>query len=328
MTPRPHDALIKTAFADPAHAAALLREIVPATISKDIAWNTLRGETSSFVDPKLSDRHSDLVFSARLRIGAQSPVYILLEHQSTRDSTMPLRTLSYQSRIWDHVCKVNRAAPLPPILAVLVSHVRGGWTTARTLGELFDPAVRACPGLAAWVPDPPLIIEDLAQRSNADLLARSLAAFPKLALWLLRDARAPRRLLASFDLWLDTFAAAERAPDGRDAITTLLTYLFGVVKPMHHDELRAKLAQLGSRTKEITMSILDMWHEQGRAEGRKQGRAEERIAILRRLVLFKFGGQSLGNRYEAMLRNATPKEIEGYLRRVLTADSLAAVFKG
>jgi hypothetical protein len=27
MTPHPHDALIKTAFADPAHAAALLREI-------------------------------------------------------------------------------------------------------------------------------------------------------------------------------------------------------------------------------------------------------------------------------------------------------------
>ena len=92
------------------------------------------------------------------------------------------------------------------------------------------------------------------------------------------------------------------------------------------------------------MSILDMWHEQGqkegrakgrkegrakgRKEGRKEGRAEERIAILRRLVLFKFGGQSLGNRYETMLRNATPKEIEGYLRRVLTADSLAAVFKG
>jgi hypothetical protein len=31
---------------------------------------------------------------------------------------MPLRTLSYQVRIWNHVRKANRAAPLPPILAV------------------------------------------------------------------------------------------------------------------------------------------------------------------------------------------------------------------
>lgn len=165
--------------------------------------------------------------------------------------------------------------------------------------------------------------------------ARSLPAFPKLVLWLLRDARDPPRLLASFDAWIDTFAEAERGPDGRDAVATLLVYLFGVVEPMHHEALRAKLQQLDARTKEITMSILDMWHEQGRAkgrqegrqEGRKEGRKVERIAVLRRQVRFKFGGQRLASRYEAVLRNATPAAIESYLLRVLTADSIAAVFE-
>jgi hypothetical protein len=47
-----------------------------------------------------------------------------------------------------------------------------------------------------------MIVEDLMRRSNADLAARSLGSFQKLALWLLRDARAPARLLDSFDFWI------------------------------------------------------------------------------------------------------------------------------
>ena len=69
MTGRPHDALFKAAFEQPAHAAALLRELVPAALGALIAWDTLRGETGSFVDTALAYRHSDLVFSARLRTG-------------------------------------------------------------------------------------------------------------------------------------------------------------------------------------------------------------------------------------------------------------------
>ncbi|TMQ08875.1 MAG: hypothetical protein E6J90_39110 [Deltaproteobacteria bacterium] len=330
MTPRPHDALFKSAFETPAHAAALLRALVPTTLGELIAWDTLTGETGSFVDPRLADRHSDLVFSARLRAAPFSVIYVLLEHQSTGDPTMPLRTMSYEARIWHRFRKAYRATWLPPILAVVISHVRGGWTTARTLAELFDPAISACPALAALaalVPRVPLIIEDLAHRSNADLRAWMLPAFPKLALWLLRDARDPRRLLASFDTWIDSFAEVERASGGSDAMTTLLTYLFRVVKPMHHDELRAKVRQLGPRAEEITMSIVDMWHEQGRAKGRQEGRVEGRIAALRRLILVKFGCQMLDDRYEAAIRNATLDALDGYLQRVLTADSVAAVFE-
>jgi serine/threonine protein kinase len=95
---------------------------------------------------------------------------------------------------------------LPPILTVLVSHVPGGWTTSRSLDDLFGPRVRAIPGLSASIPRSSLIIDDLAGLSNAGLKARSLAA--KLALWLLRDARAARRLLDSFDTWIETFADA------------------------------------------------------------------------------------------------------------------------
>jgi DNA-directed RNA polymerase specialized sigma24 family protein len=210
---------------------------------------------------------------------------------------------------------------------VLVSHARGGWTRARSLGELFDPLVPATPALAQLLPNVPLIVDDLAHRSNDDLQRRTLPAFPKLALWMLRDARDRRRLLDNFDAWIDTFHEAERGPDGRDAITALLTYLFRVINPKHHDELRAKLQKLGSCTEEITMSIIDMWVAQGREQGIEQGIEQGRVAALRRLVLLKFDCEALDDRFESALRSASPEAVDGYLQRVLTAASVAAVFE-
>src|SRR5262249_10196065 len=149
------------------------------------AWDTMHGEPGSFIDPDLADHHSDLLFSARLRTDAAELIHVLLEHQSTADPAMPLRTLSYRTRVWNRCRKARPAERPAPILAVLVSHVPGGWTTSCSLDDMFDPSVRAIPGLSASIPRSSLIIDDLAHLSNDDLQARSLAAFQKLALWLL-----------------------------------------------------------------------------------------------------------------------------------------------
>jgi hypothetical protein len=147
----------------------------------------------------LADQHSDLLFSAQLRTDTSEKVYFLLEHQSTTDPTVPLRALSYQVRIWHRFVKEHSKAWLPPVFAVLVSHVRGGWTAPRAFEDLFDPDVMALSGIAALVPRFSMIVVDLAQLSNDDLAGRQLGAFQKLALWLSRDARDPVHPLASFD---------------------------------------------------------------------------------------------------------------------------------
>ena len=335
MIARPHDALFKSSFELPADAAALLRELFPAELRELVAWDTLHGESGSFVDPALVDQHSDLLFSARLRTDAAGLIHVLLEHQSTADPAMPLRTLSYRTQIWNRCHKQHPDAWLPPILAVLVSHVPGGWRSSRTLDDMFEPIVRAIPGLSASIPRSSLIIDDLAQLSNADLQARSLGAFQKLALWLLRDARAPRRLLANFDTWIATFAEAERGPTGVDATSTLLTYMFRVIDPVHHDQLRAKIRKLGRHAEGIAMTIAEQWLEEGRkegiAKGREEGiakgREEGRIAALRSQLSAKFGAQALEATYEARLQAATPAAVDRYLQRVLAADSLAAIFE-
>jgi len=313
MTPRPHDALFKAAFEAPADAAALLRGLLPTPIRAAIGWDTLRREAGSFVDAALADRHNDLLFSAQLRTGGTAPLFLLLEHQSTDDAAMPLRILSYESQIWHRVLKEHPGARLPPVVAVVISHAPGGWTASRCFDDMFEPSVLSMPGLAALVPRFALIIEDLAHLTNDDLEARSLAAFQKLALWLLRDARDPGRLLDSFDVWIDAMIQAERAPAGDKAFATLITYMFRVIDSVNRGALRAKIRLLGPQAEEHAMTIAEQLHEEGR------------LATLRSLLAYKF--QTFDARYESRLEAASPEAIDRYLKRVLVADSLASVFE-
>jgi Putative transposase, YhgA-like len=296
---------------------------LPPALRDAIAWDTLDDASGAFADLAHGYRHNDLLFAAQLREGgdgsalAPAPAFLLLEHQSTVDPAMPLRVLAYQTRIWSRFRKAQPGACLPPIISILISHARHGWTAAGSFEQLLHPAVRAIPGLAALVPRCSMIVDDLAGQSDDDLRARSLPPSQKLALWLLRDARAPGRLLERFDAWSSTILEAGRTRSGREAITVLIQYLFEVLEPRYFDAVRAKLQQLGARSKEISVTIAEYLREEGRKEGR--------LATLRSQLLYKF--QALDAEAEARLQAATPEALDRYLRRVLTANSLAAVFK-
>jgi hypothetical protein len=244
---------------------------------------------------------------------------------------MPLRGLSYQVRIWERFRSEHHGQSLPPIIAAVVSHAPGGWTTSRSLADMFDPRVMAVPGVATLVPQFTLIIDDLAHRTDEELQQRSLAAFPKLALWLLRDARDPVRMLRSFDTWAPTMLEPLGEPDGWDRFRTLAVYMFRITEPMYGDELRAKLDQLDPRAKDITMTIAEQIHQEGWDEGwnvgRTEGRTEGRIEMLRKQLLLKFKLQVLNAEYESRLAAAAPEALDRYVERVLAADTIAGVFE-
>ena len=97
----------------------------------------------------------------------------------------------------------------------------------------------------------------------------------------------------------------------------LIEYMLQVVDRVNRDALRAKLHTLGSSSKEFAMTIAEEIYEEGRAEGR--------IQTLRSLLVFKF--QTLDAACDARLQTASSEVIDLYFRRLLTADSLAAVFE-
>ncbi len=94
-----HDRLFRAGLSNPAAAAAFLIDRLPPEVAERIDWSTLKLEPGSFVDPDLRLSESDLLFSAKAD-GRDIGIYVLFEHQSTRDPRLLMRLLRYKVGIW------------------------------------------------------------------------------------------------------------------------------------------------------------------------------------------------------------------------------------
>lgn len=320
MTVRPHDALFRSAFEDPRHAAGEIRCVMPVALAAAVDWATLRHEPGSFVDGELADRHTDLLFSAQVG-GGRALIYLLLEHQSTNDPMMPLRMLVYIARIWERCARDGPGAGLPPIVPVVVTHAAGGWTAPTQMHALVRPSVSELPDLASLVPGFEILVDDLAGASNEALRSRALAQFPAIALWLLRDARDADTLIENLDEWAEAFHLVATAPTGAHAVMRLLRYLDLVLPEEQFERFRGKLIRLAPSTEEAAMTYGEKMQALGREEGREAG---ERTVLVKLLAL-KFG--ALDDASLARISAARSSELERWVERVLTATRVEAVFE-
>jgi hypothetical protein len=224
---------------------------------------------------------------------------------------MSYRVLRYITRIWDrHLEQVGE--PLPLILAVVVSHAPGGWTAPVRLHDLISPAPASIDGVEPLVPGLEILVEDLAHLSNEDLHDRALAAFPKLVLWALRDARDAAQLERNLGFWAATFAEALAAPSGIEAVAQIFRYFALVCEEISFDDFRAKLREQLPETERPAMTMAEELMQRGQ------------VTLLAKLLTHKFG--DLPAEYRARLETATTDLLEHYAERLLGAMTLAAVF--
>jgi hypothetical protein len=314
VTSQPHDAIFKAAFENPAHAAGLLRSVLPDSLVRAIDWDTLALEPGSFIDPALVKSHTDLLFSVQMG-GQKVLLYVLLEHQSRVDGRMTYRVLRYITRIWDRYLE-QVGEPLPLIIAVVISHAPGGWTAPVRLHDLISPEPASIDGVEKLVPGFEICVEDLSHLTNEQLRDRALAAFPKLVLWALRDARDAARLDRNLGFWIATFAEALMAPSGIEAVSQLFRYLAFICEGLPFKDFRAKLQQQLPEAVRPAMTMAEELMQIGRAEGQ--------VTLLVKMLSSKFG--DLPAEYRARLESATSGLLERYAVRLLGARTLAAVF--
>ncbi len=107
----PYDRLFRYVFNAPARAEVLLRHNLPEWLISAVNWSSLRRESGTLVDWRRETRN-DLLFSARYLHSAEEepPHFFLLEHQSTVERWMVLRTLDYSGRLMRNWHEAHPAA--------------------------------------------------------------------------------------------------------------------------------------------------------------------------------------------------------------------------
>ena len=185
---------------------------------------------------------------------------------------------------------------------------------------MFDPNPTSIPGLAEFVPRCTLLLDDISGASNESLRRKAIAAFPTLALWLLRDARDPARMFANFGSWVSAFHEVLRAQNGVEAVALLLRYI-ALVCDEHFDTFREILRKQLPEAEQAAMTIA----EQLRQEGRQEGRQEERFEMLERVLLRKF--KQIPPEYVSRITSVTEDQLDLYIDRILTARTIDEVFE-
>ncbi len=133
----PHNALFLRTFGDVEHARSYLATLLPAKVLAHLDLSTLEPSPDHFVDEKLRELESDLLFNVKAK-GADAFLYLLWEHQSTVAALMSFRLLRYKVRIWDLWLREHPGTEtLPPIIPVVLCHAPQGWTAVRSFVELL-----------------------------------------------------------------------------------------------------------------------------------------------------------------------------------------------
>jgi predicted transposase/invertase (TIGR01784 family) len=134
-------------FEDRENVRGLL-EIVAAELVERIDFSQIAQINRSFVPDNLREQESDMIFNVPFRSASESEellVYILIEHQSTVDSTMGFRVLFYMTQIWDSQRREWESQSVPkgqwrfrPILPIVFYTGEQRWTTPLTLDAIMD----------------------------------------------------------------------------------------------------------------------------------------------------------------------------------------------
>ncbi|WP_159372850.1 Rpn family recombination-promoting nuclease/putative transposase [Nocardia caishijiensis] len=276
-------------------------------------------------DKEAVESYSDVLYRTTID-GRGAYLYMLIEHQSCSDQLMAFRMLGYVVNIWRrHLDEHPTSQVLPAVLPMVVHSTHTGlrWTAPTQLGDLIDLDDSACALLSRYLPKFEFLLDDVAPLDLAALRARPLTPATKLMLIMHKIGPSNPHIASDIMEVVDELRALLDGPSGAREFDILVTYLF-IVSDVSVTELQPLTERLGPRAKEVVMTTAERLEARGEARGKARGRVEGRAETLVEQLTVKFG--PLSSAVSERVRAADADELHVWVRRVLTAGSLAEVF--
>ena len=340
----PHDTFFCAAFADPRHAASLIRSAMArdpayAALIPHIAWDQLRRVEATVVDAADRSFRVDLLFEAPFVTADGTVIPILFtpifEHKSFLDRLTAWQSLRYQVRTIDwQRGQPGRHNSWPIVITIVVYHGGVPWTAPRDMRDLFvlpdSIPSDARHAIRSLLPSSRYLLHDLSDCSeeHGDDTHLSLVAF--LAIQALKDmARADAERLRA---WLQQHrrhilrllgTTADRAFYG-----ALLWYLMNTTKVEPEVLKQTLYTVLPDNDHEEWLSpfqrMLREQRAEGLAEGKAEGKAEgSRAALasaLLQLLARRFGPIHDSTRLH--IQSADTNQLEGWFAKAIDAKSI------
>ncbi len=329
-TSTPHDALFKCTFGRPDVARSELQLVLPPALLARLDLSTLAVLPNSFVDEKLRQTHSDLLYSLQTVSEEPALVCALAEHQSHFDATMPLRLLDYSVRVWWWWLSEHPESKLPFIICIVLHHGEHRWGARPELAAMLGADAETLTATRTFTPHFQYIVDDLAALSLDALAHRTIHVLGRLAQIAFWTAADMERLEQAAPLMRKLARAVTRDVSTRTLLAQLYAYLLNVFKDLDRQMVYDKVLLIaGPEGKDDVLTIAEALRAEGRTEGRLEGRVEGQLEALRSVIVKALMARkvALSKAGRAQLEACTdPKLLDRWYERALLAKKESDVF--
>jgi predicted transposase/invertase (TIGR01784 family) len=163
----PHDRFFKKVFGHGNVAAELLRHYLPPEVVRLLDLGRIELDAEAFVDDKLREHFSDLLYRVGLQSGGDACVQVLIEHKSYSDKWVHLQTLRYQVLEWERQ-RQNGMESLRVIIPFVLHHGASEWSAGQRFSELFE-FEKGHETLNRYVPDSETLVRDISRFADSEL---------------------------------------------------------------------------------------------------------------------------------------------------------------
>ena len=266
---QPHDHFFRYLFSQPEVAADFFKHYLPPEIVAALDLRELPELVKdSFLDERLREHLSDVLYRVRLRAGGATYISILLEHKSAPEKDVALQILGYQVRAWEQAL-VEGAKELQPILPVVFYHGPKRWKVPLRLSGFIN--FKGAEMLRDYVPEFKYHLCDLSQLDDATL-ARGAARL-QTGLAALRHVFADE-IDDRLSEILDPMTPVTEQ-NALEYIKTVLVYLTQASRKLTEPGIRrAVQAKLPAHEGEVMETLATRWMRQGHQQGRQEGLQE------------------------------------------------------
>ena len=259
-----HDKLFKQTFSVRSEAKAFVKTYLPAWVIDKLDFRTFKLSNTSFIDEKMKEYFSDLVYTCNWKGGASLKLSFLVEHKSYLPETIHLQLLRYLLEAYDYQKKQNVAFSV--VIPIVVYHGKGKWVTKK-LADHFDlPDNR----LSRYIPQFDYELIDLNIISD-ELIVTIENGYLLRSTFLLFKHKDDKDFVLSHSKELFIFVEKELSPEQKRLFVEIfLRYVFSAFK-FEKEEFSEYTKKVATMTEYVPGSLYEQAVNIGLREGEKKG---------------------------------------------------------
>lgn len=322
----PHDIFFKEVFSDRERIVDLINGIFPDKLKSNINLTTLDLDNTSYVDEKLKESFSDLVYNCQYKNKIKIKISLLFEHKSYVPAYPHLQLLKYMTGIWD--IQIKQKEKITPVIPVILYHGDQEWKQ-NAFASYFTGIDDV---LAPYIPDNDYILIDLSSYSDEELKSKIFTKVSvEIALLIMKNIFNEEKLRRHLMDFLALGRLYFEEEKGLRFLESVIRYIYHTteIEPQKVVEIVRNISYKGGQLAMTTaMKLIEEGRKEGIEEGRKkgieEGRKKELIKSVKDILEIKFGWDSM-NIIEQLKQIKDIKELENIKEKIKQAVNIEEI---